>query len=227
MTAPVSVVLFDLDGTLLDTAPDFIRCLNQLRQQLGMTRLDDSEIRPSVSDGAQAMIFTCFGLTPDDPGYGPQLDRFLDLYEATVAECTRLYPGLETILELLASAHIPWGIVTNKPARFTRPLIASLKLGAGAVVCPDDVRNRKPDPEAIYLACNELGVDPARGIYIGDHQRDIEAGRRAGMQTVAAAYGYITDAGDLEEWQADYVVSTPATLVELLKAKLGSSRNPT
>ncbi|MDX1799462.1 MAG: HAD-IA family hydrolase [Marinobacter sp.] len=220
MTSPLSVVLFDLDGTLLDTAPDFIRCLNLLRQQAGLARLDDALIRPSVSDGAQAMIRTCFGLTPDEPDYGPQLDRFLDLYEATVAECTRLYPGLDTIPELLARTGMPWGIVTNKPARFTHPLVRALALGAGAVICPDDVRNRKPDPEAIFLACEQLSVDPARGLYVGDHQRDIEAGRRAGMQTVAAAYGYINDADDVANWQADYVVETPAQLTSLLQSKL-------
>ncbi len=220
MTSPVSVVLFDLDGTLLDTAPDFIRCLNELRRQAGLASLDDSLIRPSVSDGAQAMIFTCFGLMPDDPGYAPQLDRFLDLYEKTVAECTRPYPGLDTITGLLARRNIPWGIVTNKPARFTRPLVKALGLSAGAVICPDDVRNRKPDPESLFMACEQLAADPARGIYVGDHQRDIEAGRRAGMQTVAAAYGYINNPDEIAGWQADYVVTTPASLVSLLKTRL-------
>lgn len=223
MTSPVSVVLFDLDGTLLDTAPDFIRCLNQLRQLDGLPGLADAQIRPSVSDGAQAMILTCFGLTPDDPGYGTRLNRFLDLYEATVAECTRLYPGLDTIPALMARGNTPWGIVTNKPARFTRPLVKALGLGAGAVICPDDVRHKKPDPEALYLACEQLSADPSRGIYVGDHQRDIEAGRRAGMQTVAAAYGYVSHAENVADWRADYTVSTPTQLAALLQSKLGQA----
>lgn len=213
-----SVVLFDLDGTLLDTAPDFIRCLNRLRVELDMAALPAEVIRPSVSNGARAMIETGFGLTPEHPDYSVRHTAFLDLYEAGVADETRLFAGMDSLLTRLEGQGIPWGIVTNKPARFTTPLLAALGLDqrCGAVVCPDHVQHRKPHPESLYLACQQLGVQASEGIYVGDHQRDIDAGRNAGMTTVAARYGYVNEPGQVDSWQADHIVDSVDELTRLL-----------
>ena len=216
---PTSTVLFDLDGTLIDTAPDFIRCLNQLRQQHGLSALPPEQIRRSVSNGARAMIRVGFGLEPEHPDYLEKHTAFLDLYEAGVAEETRLFEGMEELLGALEARGIPWGIVTNKPARFAVPLIEALQLAerCAALVCPDHVTYRKPHPEALLLACRQIGADPGTGIYIGDHERDIEAGRNAGMRTIAVRYGYIEEPERIDLWQADKVADTVKDLAKLLQ----------
>ncbi|MCH8499528.1 MAG: HAD-IA family hydrolase [Marinobacter sp.] len=213
-----SSVLFDLDGTLLDTAPDFIRCLNRLRQEEGLTVLPDAAIRDSVSDGARAMIQVGFGLTPEDADYARLHGAFLDIYEASVAEQTVLFPGMATVLDWLEAERIPWGIVTNKPVRFTAPLLDALGMSprCAAVICPDHVSQRKPHPESILLACKQIGVPASTGVYVGDHLRDIEAGRNAGMITVAARYGYITDRQAVSSWGADHIVDSADALLSWL-----------
>ncbi|MCG8518503.1 MAG: phosphoglycolate phosphatase [Pseudomonadales bacterium] len=219
MSRRPSTVLFDLDGTLIDTAPDFIRCLNLLRQQRGLPALPAEQIRRSVSNGARAMIDVGFGLGPDDQDYLEHHSAFLDLYEDGVAEETTLFPGMEELLVWLEGEGIPWGIVTNKPARFTTPLLAALALDdrCAAVVCPDHVSQRKPHPEAILLACRQLNVVPDHGIYVGDHRRDIEAGRNAGMTTIAVRYGYIEQPEEVDLWQADEVAATVDELAKLIQ----------
>lgn len=214
-----STVLFDLDGTLMDTAPDFIRCLNQLRARYDLPPLPDQAIRPSVSSGARAMIRVGFELTPEDVGYSERHSAFLDLYEAGVAEETRLFAGMEAILVWLERKQIPWGIVTNKPSRFTLPLLEALALDrrCASVVCPDHVVQRKPHPESLLLACRQMAVLPRHGVYVGDHLRDIQAGQEAGMVTIAAGYGYIEPADAIESWQADHTVSEVAQLAALLR----------
>ena len=214
-----STVLFDLDGTLIDTAPDFIRCLNLLRQQRGLTPLPDAQIRRSVSNGARAMIAVGFGLEPDDPDYLEHHSAFLDLYETGVAEETLLFPGVAELLDWLEQQQIPWGIVTNKPERFTTPLLKALALDerCAAVICPDHVSQRKPHPESLLLACKQMGVDPAAGIYVGDHKRDIDAGRNAGMTTIAVRYGYIEQPEEVDFWQADLVADTVSDLAKLIQ----------
>ena len=221
MSTPPSTVLFDLDGTLIDTAPDFIRCLNLLRGEFGLAALPAEQIRRSVSNGARAMIEVGFGLLPEHPDYAGRHAAFLDLYEAGVAEETRLFPGMEDVLFDLEQRNIPWGIVTNKPERFTTPLLAALNLASrcATVVCPDHVRVRKPDPEALLLACHQIGADPADGIYVGDHVRDIEAGRNAGMTTVAVRYGYIEEPESVDLWQADLIVDSVTELAKLLQCR--------
>lgn len=217
-TAP-SAVLFDLDGTLIDTAPDFIRCLNQLREQHGLSPLPADHIRRSVSNGARAMIRVGFGLEPDHPDYLPRHTEFLDLYEIGVAVETTLFEGMDPILKTLEARGIPWGIVTNKPVRFAAPLVEALGLAqrCAAVVCPDHVAERKPHPEALFLACKQIGADPASTVYVGDHERDIEAGRNAGMRTIAVRYGYIEEPESVDLWQADLVADTVADLAKLLQ----------
>lgn len=218
MIAAPSTVLFDLDGTLIDTAPDFIRCLNLLRVEHGLAALPPEQIRRSVSNGARAMIRVGFGLEPEDADYLERHSAFLDLYEAGVAEETSLFPGMEALLDDLEARNIPWGIVTNKPERFTAPLLEALDLArrCAAVVCPDHVEQRKPHPESLLLACRQAGADPAKGIYVGDHERDIQAGRNAGMATIAVRYGYIEQPETVDLWQADQVVDTVNDLAKLL-----------
>lgn len=212
-------VLFDLDGTLIDTAPDFIRCLNALRAQHGLTLLPPDDIRRSVSNGARAMIRVGFGLEPEHEGYAEKHTAFLDLYEAGVAVETTLFDGMESLLTNLENQGIPWGIVTNKPARFAEPLIKALGLAqrCAVLVCPDHVAERKPHPESLLLACQRLQAKPMNSIYVGDHERDIEAGRNAGMRTVAVRYGYIEQPESVDLWQADIVVDTVRDLAKLLQ----------
>ena len=219
MTPDPSAVLFDLDGTLLDTAPDFIRCLNQLRQHHGLAPLPPEHIRRSVSNGARALIRVGFGLEPDHPDYLEKHTAFLDLYETGVAVETRLFEGMDTLLQALEQRHIPWGIVTNKPVRFAAPLVEALGLDqrCSVLVCPDHVSQRKPHPEALILACRQLGAPPAQAVYVGDHERDIEAGRNAGMTTIAVRYGYIEAPETVDLWQADLVVDTVSDLANLLQ----------
>lgn len=214
-----SAVLFDLDGTLIDTAPDFIRCLNQLRQQHGLTPLPAAHIRRSVSNGARAMVRVGFGLEPEHPDYLAKHTAFLDLYEEGVAVETRLFEGMDPILLGLEQRGIPWGIVTNKPVRFAAPLVQALGLAqrCAAVICPDHVAERKPHPEALFLACDQIGVAPSQAIYVGDHERDIEAGRNAGMKTIAVRYGYIEEPASVDHWQADIIADTVSDLAKLLQ----------
>ena len=218
-THRASTVLFDLDGTLIDTAPDFIRCLNQLREQHGLPALPHEHIRRSVSNGARAMIRVGFGLEPEHPDYLEKHTAFLDLYEAGVAVETSLFEGMDELLKALEEQGIPWGIVTNKPARFAVPLIEALNLAdrCAALVCPDHVAQRKPHPESLFLACQQIGADPATGIYVGDHERDIEAGRNAGMKTIAVRYGYIEEPEAIDLWQADLIADTVTDLAKLLQ----------
>ncbi|GHD50828.1 phosphoglycolate phosphatase [Marinobacter persicus] len=213
-----AAVLFDLDGTLIDTAPDFIRCLNQLRAQHGLPALPAGHIRPSVSNGARAMIRIGFGLEPEHPDYRQKHSAFLDLYEAGVAIETTLFEGMDAILEALEDRGIPWGIVTNKPARFAVPLIDALGLAdrCGALVCPDHVTERKPHPESLFLACRQIQAEPMKSVYVGDHQRDIEAGRNAGMRTIAVRYGYLEQPEAIDLWQADVIADTVSDLAKLL-----------
>ncbi|MAL33201.1 MAG: phosphoglycolate phosphatase [Marinobacter sp.] len=214
-----AAVLFDLDGTLIDTAPDFIRCLNQLRQQHGMPALPAEQIRRSVSNGARAMIRVGFGLEPEHEGYPEKHTAFLDLYELGVAVETTLFPGMDVLLSSLESRGIPWGIVTNKPARFAVPLIEALGLAqrCAALICPDHVAERKPHPESLLLACRQIQVEPIKSVYVGDHERDIEAGRNAGMHTIAVRYGYIEQPETVDLWQADRIADTVSDLTKLLQ----------
>ena len=219
MSQRPSAVLFDLDGTLIDTAPDFIRCLNELRQGHDLEALPSAFIRRSVSNGARAMIRIGFGLEQHEPGYTELHTAFLDLYEAGVAVETKLFDGMDDLLLSLEARQIPWGIVTNKPVRFAAPLIRALDLEkrCATLICPDHVTQRKPHPEALFLACDEAGVAPEQAIYVGDHERDIEAGRNAGMRTIAVRYGYIEQPETVDIWQADQIADTVSDLAKLLQ----------
>lgn len=206
-TSPLlAAVMFDLDGTLLDTAPDFVVALNLLREEKGLTSLPASRIRQSVSNGARALVELGFGVQEGEPDYEPLRSRLLELYMQDIARHTAFFPGLEPLLETLDKRDIPWGIATNKPALYTEELLRQMSLAPALVVCPDHVTHRKPDPESLLLAANHFHCEPQQIAYLGDHERDIVCGRRAGTLTIACSYGYI-EAGDaIDNWQADFVV---------------------
>ena len=218
---PVQAVLFDLDGTLIDTAPDFIRIIGLMCQQAQIQVPADELIRAQVSEGARAMVQLIY---PDLEINSPELlairQQFLDIYQQNIAVDTCLFPHMHHLLDSLDTLGLPWGIVTNKPRGLSELLLAALNLSTRCqvLVCPEDVTHSKPHPEPMYLAAQQLGIAPEHIIYVGDHPRDIDAGRAAGMPTVLAAYGYLPPAyrDDLEAWQADHIVYTVEQLIELI-----------
>lgn len=222
MGSKIEAVLFDLDGTLLDTAQDLARALNRLLIKEGKPELPVDSIRKVVSNGGNAMVSLGFDTRMGDPEHQRLYRDLLTIYGADLASYTGPFAGIESVLSHLGSLGLPWGVVTNKPRTYSDPLLQAINLqpSCAALVCPDDVENKKPHPEPMYLACNILGCDPARTIYVGDHRRDIEAGRNAGMTTVAALYGYIDGNEDTSSWQADYNIEQPAQLIPLLNQLL-------
>lgn len=215
----MKAVLFDLDGTLFDTAPDFILVLNQLRRQEQLPPLTDAAVRAVVSNGARAMIELGFGVQEGDARFESLRKRFLDLYLGHLAVKTLPFPGIEALLDRLAAANIAWGIVTNKPLTYTAPLLRAFPHlpAAGAVICPEHVAKRKPHPEAMLLACAQIGCQPEEAIYVGDHRRDIDAGRAAGMPTIACNYGYIDNGDDPANWNPDHRVDSAEEIWPLLQ----------
>lgn len=219
---PIQAVLFDLDGTLIDTAPDFVLILNAMRQQHQLPALEADLIRSQVSNGARALIALGFGNEQNNPDFQAQLTSLLDLYEQQLAVESALFDGLDTALSMLESNDIPWGIVTNKPSRFTNPLIQQLGFSTrcATAICPDHVTHRKPHPEPIFKACKEIDADPEQTVYVGDHARDIEAGRRAHNFTVAAGWGYLNPGERAEDWLADITCNTPSEFIHWLRVNL-------
>ena len=215
---PLEAVLFDLDGTLIDTAEEFVVVVQALRAEHGMGPMDADLIRANVSNGARALVRLSLGLEESSPELDAKWQRLLDLYGTVIGTSAALYPGIQQLIEAFADRGIAWGIATNKPRAYTEPLLQRLALNPspGSVVCPDDVSDRKPHPESLYRNCRELACSPAACIYVGDHQRDIEAGRRAGMYTVAAAYGYIEAQDDPATWGANARVDSSRDLHTLL-----------
>ena len=211
-------VFFDLDGTLIDTAPDFHTVINKLLADAGREQVTYEAVREQVSNGARAVVQLGFHLQPGDAGFDEHLNLFLDSYADHLAVDTTLFPGMDIVLTRLESLGIPWGIVTNKPSRFTFPVLEGLGLGqrVGPVICPDHVAERKPHPEGLLMAAEQASADPAACIYVGDHARDIAAGRNAGMTTVGVLFGYIDADEDPMDWQADHYVETAAELLPLL-----------
>jgi HAD superfamily hydrolase (TIGR01549 family) len=172
-----------------------------------------------VSNGARALTELGFGVGPEDAEFPPLLDELLNAYEQHLAVDTCLFPGMAETLDWLDANGLPWGIVTNKPSRFTGPVLAGLNLDqrVSAVICPDHVKQRKPDPEGLLMAARQDGVNPAHCLYVGDHLRDIQAGQNAGMATAVAAFGYIDADDDPHGWQADYYLENGTDLLPLLQ----------
>ena len=212
-----AAVLFDLDGTLLDTAPDMIGAVNRLRHEHGLEPVLHAALRAHVSHGAARLVRRGMPGTEGDEFERLRL-RFLELYSQHLAEGTVLFPGMGEVLELLESARIPWGVVTNKPGWLTDPLLEALGLAARAacIVSGDTVAERKPHPLPLLHAAKQIDVAPERCLYVGDAERDIRAGRAAGMRTIAAAYGYVAPEDDLPGWGGDAIVSHPRELLPWL-----------
>lgn len=219
----IKTVLFDLDGTLADTAIDLANALNAIRILHNLSALPLEIIRPTVSLGGNAMIKLAFGLEENDAGFTEIRDQFLNFYRENIAAETVLFSGMEHVLNTLDENNIKWGIVTNKTSRLTDPLLKALDLDkrSACVVSGDTTEERKPHPAPILHACNLMRSKPDSTVYIGDAQRDIEAGRRAGTKTLIALYGYIDEDENPASWQADGMITTPLEindkLIELCK----------
>jgi 2-phosphoglycolate phosphatase len=214
----LKAVIFDLDGTLVDTADEFVPVVQALRAEHGRKEMDPQRIRASVSNGARALVSLGLDMSEDAPEFESKRLRLLELYSEVLGSIAKPYPGIEALLGELHKKGITWGISTNKPRLYTEPLLQRLNIQpqAGSVVCPDDVTERKPHPESLYLNCAELNCSPDEAVYVGDHLRDIEAGRRAGMYTIAATYGYIEPDDDPYLWGADAHVGCSTDLLSLI-----------
>lgn len=204
-------VFFDLDGTLADTAPDLGGALNRVLQEEGHPCLPIAHIRPYVSQGVRGLLKVGFGLTPDAASYSDLHLRVLKHYEQALCVDSTLFDGISMLLQQLAAASIPWGIVTNKHTRYTTPVVAGLKLDSDAacVISGDTAAAPKPAPDPLLLAASQAGVKTDRCWYVGDDIRDIQAARAAGMRSIAAAYGYLGIDSPPSLWQADAVVTHP------------------
>ncbi|WP_432382587.1 HAD family hydrolase [Duganella sp. P38] len=216
-------ILFDLDGTLADTAPDLAAAVNLLRSVRGLAPTDYAVLRPTASAGARGMIGAAFGMTPDDDGYVALRDEFFSNYEAAMAVHSRLFDGIPALLEGIEAAGLPWGVVTNKSQRFTVPLLPQIGLGhAACAISGDTTAHAKPHPAPLLEAANRLQLAPAQCWYVGDDLRDIQAGKAAGMLTIACGWGYC-GATEPASWQADYLFQQPHELLALLRAALAGS----
>lgn len=207
-------ILFDLDGTLADTAPDLIAAINLQRQRHGMPTLPLSQLRPFASQGARGLIGAAFNITPSENDYAPLLTEFLKNYEQALCARTVLFNGVKALLNNLSRRGYTWGIVTNKAERFAHPLIKQLDLNPAVIVCGDTTPHSKPHPAPLLHAAATIQQSPEQCLYVGDDLRDIEAGKAANMMTVAAAYGYCEQ--DIEKWMADFTINEPLGLIELL-----------
>jgi len=214
----INGILFDLDGTLADTAQDLANALNHVLIKNNQQPLSFETIRPVVSHGGIALIRLGFNLEPEHPDFEPLRQCLLDYYKQNICTDTKLFPGLEKLLSQLEQQNILWGIVTNKPDWLTLPLVDELKLTqrAASIVSGNTLKESKPHPAPLLHACKEMNLEPKQCIYIGDAARDIEAGKRAGMRTIAAAYGYVEAHDPAERWDADFIVYEPHELIKIL-----------
>ena len=224
----MKAVLFDLDGTLIDTAADFIRIIQAMCKEEGRDIVAADLIRTQVSEGARAMVKLVYPeLDVNDPIFLAHRQRFLDIYGADIAVDTNLFEGMYPLLQELEEQHIPWGIVTNKPRWLSEALLNALNLTdrCAVLVCPEDVAQTKPDPEPMFLAAKNINIAAEDCIYVGDHPRDIDAGRAANMFTILAAYGYLPlkHKDDLTAWQADCIVNDVSELHHKIKMLIKAS----
>ena len=219
MLADVDAVLFDLDGTLLDSAPDLGAAADQMRTDRGLASLPLSQYRPMAGAGARGMLHVAFGLAPDAADFDALKEEFLANYELRLTRQTFVFEGVAELIEKIVSSGLKWGVVTNKAARFTLPLTRSIPLFSSAltIISGDTTPHSKPHPEPLLEAARQMGLAAERCVYVGDDERDMIAGRAAGMSTVAATYGYLGNAADLDSWKADFAISRPCELLSFLK----------
>lgn len=221
----IDTVLFDLDGTLVDTAPDLGHALNILLNQQGKPALSDAVIRPYASHGSRGLIGLGFGITPAHPQFLALRDAYLNIYDTVFARSPVLLDGISDLLQAIEAKQLKWGIVTNKPRRFTQPLIKSMRLDqrAACVISGDDAPQPKPSPATLLMACEQMRVEPASCVYIGDAERDIQAGKAAGMQTAVALFGYIDVQDRPQDWGADVMLQKPLDLLDLMDFEVKKS----
>ncbi len=218
MFRDIDAVLFDLDGTLIDSAPDLGAAADKMRTDRGMPGLPLLQYRPMAGSGARGMLGVAFGIAPGHADYELMRQEFYRNYERCMTERTLFFNGVPQLLQALAQRSLPWGVVTNRAARFTEPLARSMPLfsSAGTVICGDTTPHIKPHPAPLLEAVRRLGRSPSRCLYVGDDERDMIAGRAAGMGTVAASYGYLGVSGDTAAWGAHATIHAPLELLKLL-----------
>lgn len=216
----IAALLFDLDGTLVDSAADFIFVLNNQRLKHGLDALDKQAIRNTVSNGARALIQLAFGGYEGENAFEQYRQELLEEYFKVVGDHARLFDGMNDVLLACEAQNIPWGIITNKPRKFSEALLLKLNLATrcSLLLCADDVNQPKPHPESMFMAANALNINLENSVYVGDHERDICAGNAANMITVAAEYGYIENKSELLNWNASYTIQTPLQLKQLFLA---------
>lgn len=218
MTSWVRAVLFDLDGTLIDSAPDLAGAGNDMRAARGLPLLPLDHFRPMVGSGARGIVGRALQARPGDDGFEALRDEFLQRYEARMTRETRVFEAMLPVLAALARHALPWGIVTNKNSRYSEPIVRALGLHAEAatLVCGDTTPHAKPHPAPLLEAARRMTVAAADCVYVGDDLRDVQAGRAAGMRTVAAAWGYLGEGEHIDDWGADHVIESPGQLLKLL-----------
>ena len=218
----LKTVLFDLDGTLADTAPDLADALNTVLLNNDKDTLSFEQIRPMVSHGGMALVSLGFGIEPEHPEFEPLRQQLLEIYASGIANKTRLFPGMAELLDFIESAGMNWGVVTNKPAWLTNPLLDALQLSQRTVsiVSGDTLAERKPHPLPLLHACEQAGSQGFECVYVGDAERDIVAGHKAGMKTIVALFGYIGTDDRPDTWGADALLETPQEIQEWLQLNL-------
>lgn len=211
-------VLFDLDGCLVDSAPDLAGALNRLRLAKGLAALPFEQLRPLVGTGARGMVGQGFGIDPDSPAFPELRDAFLAEYESHLADHTAPFPGITKLLATLKNAGIPWGIVTNKAVRFALPLLGALGLdkASSVIICGDTIAFAKPHPEPLLEAARRLAVQPGQALYVGDDLRDAQAAKAAGMSFAAACWGYLGTGEPPSAWGANFLADDPQSLLNWL-----------
>lgn len=224
----IKLILFDLDGTLLDTAPDLGGALNELRAESNLTPLTQDMIRPVVSHGAPALLKLGFGIAPNDSRYSGIRKRLLELYAERITRETTYFPGIESLLQELERRKLAWGVVTNKPSHLTDPLLRAFGMydRAACVVSGDTTLRRKPYPDQLLYACDLCEMRPTSSIYFGDAERDVQAARAAGMRALVAMYGYIQADEQPNTWEADALLEHPDQLLGWLDEQTALNRTP-
>ena len=214
----IDAVLFDLDGTLIDSAPDLGAAADKMRVDRSLPSLPTAAYRPMAGAGARGMLGIAFGVTPADPEYEALKEEFFRNYEACMTERTFAFDGVAELVAGIGRSGLKWGVVTNKSERFTLPLTRAMPLfnTAGTIISGDTTPHAKPHPAPLLEAARQLGLQPERCIYVGDDERDIVAGRAAGMPTVVAAYGYLGATQETEDWNAHATINSPSELLNLL-----------